>query len=483
MLELDRGDHDERSVSDEESPMIVTKKALPRRTVLRGLGATIALPFLDPMLPALTAQTKAATRLHFLYFPMGATIVPPGGMKQYPKMHPSMDNWTPPVDGPLTQLSPILQPLAPFKDQMIVLTNLELDPANGETSANHASSNSAYLSCATQKATEGNDYYLGTTVDQIAAKEIGRDTLLPSLELGTDLLAQVGVCDNGVSCAYMNSLSWSSPTTPLPIEADPRAVFERMFGEGGTAEERASEARKNRSILDSVLDDMRRLERQIGVGGRKQLSQYLDTIREVEQRIQKAEALAAKADAMPDPERPMGVPASWEDHVKLMFDLQVLAFQTDVTRVISFQLAREASSRTYPQIGVPDSHHPVTHHRWVPEQLAKMVKINTYHASLYAHFLEKLRSTPDGDGSLLDHGIFVYGSGMGNSDAHDHMNLPALVVGGASGRLRGGRHIRYAERTPMANLYLSLLDKVGVQLEKFGDSTGKLPELAAPLSL
>jgi hypothetical protein len=450
--------------------MIVTKKALPRRTFLKGMGVTAALPFLDAMVPALTAMpagTAAVDRLVFTFIPMGAV----------------MAKWTPPGEGRLSALSPILDSLLPFRDQLTILTNLELAKAYGPTGADHAMSNSTFLSCAPAKVTEGSDYYLATTADQIAAKQMGRDTRLPSLELGTDLIAQVGHCDDGLACAYQNNLSWSSPTTPLPTEADPRTVFERLFGEGGTPGQRSADARRNRSILDAVTQDIARLKLQVDRADQAHVSNYFDTVREVERRIQKAEEQAAVSPEV-NPERPSSIlPLLWGDHVKLMFDLQVLAFQADITRVITFQLAREASSRTYPEIGVPDAHHPTSHHRDRPEQLEKLAKINTYHMSLYAYFLEKLRATPDGDGSLLDHGIYMLGSGMGNPDVHDHRNLPALVAGGGNGKLKGGRHIRYAERTPMANLHLTLLDKVGVKLDSFGDSAGKIPELMEPISL
>jgi hypothetical protein len=409
---------------------------------------------------------KSADRLVFTFIPMGA----------------HMAKWTPPGEGKLTGLSPILDSLLPFRDRLTILTNLELAQAYGPTGADHATSNSTFLSCAPAKVTEGSDYYLATTADQIAAKQIGKDTRLPSLELGTDLIAQVGHCDDGLACAYQNNLSWSSPTTPLPTEADPRTVFERLFGEGGTARERSADARRSRSILDAVTQDIARLKMQVDRADQVQVSNYFEAIREVERRIQKAEQEAA--DSADVPARPSSIlPALWGDHVKLMFDLQVLAFQADITRVITFQLARETSSRTYPEIGVPDAHHPTSHHRNRPEQLEKLTKINTYHISLYAYFLEKLRATPDGDGSLLDHGIYMLGSGMGNPDIHDHRNLPALVAGGGNGKLKGGRHIRYSERTPMANLHLTLLDKVGVRMDRFGDSMGKIAELMEPVTL
>jgi hypothetical protein len=376
-------------------------------------------------------------------------------------------------------LSPTLQSLAPVVDQLTVISNLELKNAYPGT---HATSNAAFLSAATAKWTESTDYHLGTTVDQIAAKEIGHQTLLPSLELSMDLLQTVGQCDNGYACVYQNNLSWSSPTTPLPTEADPRVVFERLFGDGGPPERRRADLQRNGSILDWMTADMARLRRELGSVDRTRLTQYLDSVREVERRIQRAEQASTNGTTI-DLDRPANVPAVWEDHVKLMFELQVLALQTDMTRVITFQLARETSTRTYPHIGVPEPHHPVSHHTNDPEKLAKLAKINAHHVSLFAHLVERLKETPDGDGTLLDHSMYLLGSGMGNPDVHDHSNLPIVVAGGGAGRLRGARHIKYAEQTPLANLHLTLLDKVGVQLEKFVDSTGKVAEILEPLNV
>ncbi len=447
--------------------MIVTKKALPRRTFVRGMGTTLALPLLDAMVPALTAlaatPASPVRRLGFVYMPMGANI----------------SQWTPPGAGSLTELSPALRSLAPFVDQLTVLTNMELKNAYPGT---HATSNAAFLSAAKAKWTESSDYELATTVDQIAAKRIGGDTRLPSLELAMDLLTTVGQCDNGYACVYQNNLSWSSPTTPLPAEAHPRVVFERLFGEGGSAAERLAELRTSASLLDSVGEGIARLQKKLGPGDRTRVSQYLDTVREVERRIQKAEAATADS-RMPDLDRPVGVPASYADHARLMFDLQVLALQADVTRVITFQLARETSTRTYPEIGVPEPHHPLTHNGGDPEKLVKVARINAFHVSLFAYFLGKLQSTRDGNGSLLDHSVYLYGSGMGNPDVHDHVNLPILVAGGLAGKRTGGRHIRYSEPTPLANLHLTLLDKVGVHLDSFADSRAKVKELLDPVSL
>ncbi|MGZ8898939.1 MAG: DUF1552 domain-containing protein, partial [Limisphaerales bacterium] len=300
-------------------------------------------------------------------------------------------------------------------------------------------------------------------------------------ELSMDLMQTVGQCDNGYACVYQNNLSWSTPTTPLPSEAHPRIVFETLFGEGGTSAERRAALRKRASLLDAFNSDIARLKRKLGASDREKVDHYLDTIREVERRIQRAEADAANT-TLPDLDRPVGVPAAYADHARLMFDLQVLALQGDVTRVITFQLARETSNRTYPEIGVPDPHHPLSHHGNDPEKIARMAKINQFHVSLFAEFLQKLKETRDGNGSLLDHSVYLYGSGIGNPNIHDHTNLPILVAGGAAGGMKGNRHIRYDKPTPLANLHLTLLDKVGVRLDSFADSTGKLDELF-PLSI
>ena len=443
--------------------MIITKKALPRRTFLRGMGATLALPLLDAMVPSMTAlantPAEPVRRLGFIYMPMGCDIT----------------RWTPRgTDGTLKMLSPALQSLEPFIDQLTVFSNMELKNAYPGT---HATSNAAFLSAAKAKWTESTDYFLGTTADQIAAQQIGRQTVLPSLELAMDLLQTVGQCDNGYACVYQNDLSWSSPTTPLPAEAHPRVVFERLFGEGGSAADRRAALKRRASLLDWVRDDISRLQNTLGADDRRRVGQYLDSIREVERRIQKAESDAG--DQLPDLDRPVGVPASYADHAKLMFDLQTLAMQGDVTRVITFQLARETSTRTYPEIGVADPHHPLTHHGNDPEKIARMAKINAFHVSLFAYYLEKLKSTPDGAGTLLDHSVVLYGSGMGNPNVHDHVNLPIIVAGGGAGRMKGGRHITYAEPTPLANLHLTLLEKVGVRLDRFADSQGTINELLA----
>ncbi|MDE0126210.1 MAG: DUF1552 domain-containing protein [Bryobacterales bacterium] len=441
--------------------MIITKKALPRRTFLRGMRATLALPLLDAMVPAATAldrtPAKPVPRLGFVFIPMGC----------------DHSRWTPGGGPLLDKLSPILTPLENVKQDLIVFTNFDLKNAYPGT---HSTSNAAFLSAAFAKHTESSDYYLGTTVDQHAAREIGKDTQLPSLELSMDLLQTVGQCNNGYACVYQNNLSWSSPTSPLPSEAHPRTVFERLFGEGGSVEDRRAALRERASLLDLVRDDIARLKARLGHADRVRVDSYLTSIREVERQIQRAEAGAAD-NPLPDLDRPKGVPAAYADHAKLMFDLQLLAYQGDITRVITFQLARELSGRTYPEVGVPDPHHPLSHHGNDPEKVEKISRINRFHVSLFAEHLEKLKATPDGDGSLLDHTVLLYGSGMGNPSTHDHDNLPILVAGGAACGVRGGRHVRYDEGTPLANLHLTLLDRVGVRLESFGDSNGKIDDL------
>ncbi len=445
----------------------ITKKSLPRRTFLKGVGASLALPLLDAMIPAATTSVNVSAigvrRLGYVFMPMGC----------------DESRWTPESEHTLDKLSPILDSLKPVKDKLTVFTNMELKSAYP---GSHATSNSSFLSAAKAKVTESSDYYLGTTADQVAAKQIGHQTQLPSLELAMDLLQTVGQCDNGYACVYQNNLSWSSPTTPLPAEAHPRLVFENLFGEGGTPEERRTALRQRASLLDSITEDMNRLKLDLGVRDQVRVSEFLDSIREVERRIQKAE-IDSKDSPLPDLDRPMGVPDSYGDHARLMFDLQLLAFQADITRITTFQIARETSNRTYPEIGVPDPHHPLSHHGDDPGKIARMAKINAFHVSLFAEYLEKLQNTPEGNGSLLDSVLLLYGSGIGNPNVHNHTNLPIIVAGGAAGGMKGNRHIRYDKPTPLANLHLTLLNKAGVRLDKFGDSNGKIDNLFEPLSL
>lgn len=448
--------------------MILRRQAVSRRTLLRGTGAAIALPLLDAMVPAATATelTAASTaklkRLSYTYVPMG--------------FNPS--EWTPEGDT-LADLPSSLHSLEAVKQQVCVLTGMELRNAYP---GSHATSNSAFLSAARAKRTESSDYRNGTTVDQIAAQHLGKQTQLPSLELAMDLLTNVGQCDNGYACVYQNNLSWSSPTTPLPSEANPRVVFETLFGEGGSPDNRRAALRRRGSLLDSVTQEMRRFRQRLGPSDQLKVDEYFQSIRDVEQRVARAEANVDE-NPLPDLDRPTGAPSAYAEHARLMFDLQRLAFQGDMTRVISFQLAREASTRTYPEIGVPEPHHPTTHHGNNPEKLAKVAKINQFHVSLFAEFLDSLAATPEAGGTLLDHSLLLYGSGMGDPDAHDHSNLPVLVAGGTAGGLRGGRHLKYDSDTPLANLHLTLLNKAGIEMDSFADSDGPADGLFEPLTL
>ena len=450
--------------------MIIRKLSLPRRTFLRGMGATVALPFLDAMVPALSglsAASRAATRpvqrLGFVYIPNGAV----------------MQQWTPATTGTDFELSPILQPLAPYRDQLTVLSRLAHGQAEplGDGNGEHSRASATWLNGVHPRQTEGSDVEAGSTADQLAARVLGHDTPLPSLELAIDLDGLVGNCENGYSCVYLITVAWRSATTPLPMENNPRGVFERLFGEGGTTEQRVTEMRRDRSILDSVRDELASLEREIGTGDRARLDQYLDAIRALERRIVLAEAQSVAAE-LPALARPVGIPDTFEDHIKLMFDLLSLAYQADITRVFTFMFGRELGGRTYPHLGVPDPHHGLSHHRNDPEKLAKLTKINTHHVSLFTHFLESLSSAPEGDGALLEHSMVLYGGGLGDSNDHAHFDLPELVVGGGAGRLAGGRHLQYPKDTPMTNLLISMLDKAGLPAETLGDSTGRLTELS-----
>ncbi len=452
--------------------MIITQKALPRRTFLRGVGATLALPFLDAMTPAASALARQVTapvrRLGFIYVPNGVI----------------QEQWVPEQTGRGFEFSPILSPLEPFRDQMLVLSGLAHRQADsfGDGNGDHPRATAVWLSGVHAWERRGRqgptEIKLGVTADQIAAREFGKETPLPSLELALELPSAIA-CDTG-DCFYSNTISWRNETTPLDMEAHPRVVFERLFGEGGSAADRMAVMRQTGSILDSVTAEVARLEETLGPADRNKLDEYLDAVRDVEQRIQRSEARGPDA-FVELPERPVDIPEQFEDHAKLMFDLQVLAFQADVTRVFTLMMAREASPRPYPQIGVPDQHHTVSHHRNDPEYIAKKAKIDTYHITLLADLLAKLRETPDGDGTLLDQSMIVYGGGIGNGNLHEHTNLPCLVAGGGGGRLNGGRHRAYAEDTPMSNLLLTVLDKAGVPADQLGDSTGLLN--TAPLSI
>ncbi len=445
---------------------ISTRKHIARRAFLRGAGITLGLPLLDSMIPAhtLLANTAANPQLRFgfCYMPHGAV----------------MSAWTPVSDGPGYTLSRTLAPLKPFQDNVLVLTGLAQKNAGslgpGDSGGDHGRGPSVFLNASHPKRTEGEDVRAGTTIDQIAAEKIGQDTPLPSLELATeDMTGLIGACDVGFSCTYTNTISWKTPTTPLPMEINPRNVFDRLFGDGSTANERMMRLQRERSILDSVTTEVNRLQGKLGAGDRNKVSEYLDNVREIERRIQLAEKKNT-ADSGEFPTAPIGIPDNHEEHSKLMFDLMALSYQADVTRISTFMMAREVSYRTFPMIGVPDPFHATSHHQNDPDKLEKLTKINTYHVGLMAYFLDKLRSTPDGDGTLLDHSFILYGSCMSNSNLHNHNPLPIFVAGGAAGKMKGGQHIKYPNDTPAANLLLSILDKADINLDSIGDSTGRL---------
>jgi hypothetical protein len=442
--------------------MMVFKKAIPRRTFLRGAGTALALPLLDAMVPAFAspAQTAArtATRLSFFTVPNGVI----------------MDKWTPAVVGTSYDITPVLEPLAAFRDRIVVLSGLANNEARKlefEIAGDHPRACSAYLTATHPKMTSGADIRCGVSVDQIAAKELGTHTQLPSLEIGLEM-PMAGACESAYSCVYYNTLVWSTPTTPLPMENRPRAVFERLVGDSTDPAERAARLKENRSILDLVSQDLKRLMRAVGAGDRAKLDQYSDAVRSVERQIDVAEQQSPKE--LPSLEKPIGIPEKFSDYAKLMVDLQVLAFQGDMTRVSTFMLGHEMGGRAYPELGFGDQHHSLTHHQGDAAKIAKVLQINIFHATLYRYFLEKLRSVPDGDGSLLDHALLVYGSTLSDGNMHLYKDLPVLLVGGGVAGIQGGRHIKYPENTPMANLYLTLLDRLGIHVDEFGDSTGRV---------
>jgi len=442
--------------------MFITKRSLPRRTFLSGMGVVVGLPLLEAMVPALTAlaQTPAKPKPRFgaVYFPNGAIV----------------EQWIPDQAGAGFEFKPILKPLEAFKDQMVLVTNLTRSHPGSQV-GDHAVSAAGFLTGVWPKRTEAEDVYANTSIDQVVAQQIGQDTPFPSLEVATeDFTGYVGACSPGFNCAYLNTISWKTPSTPLPMDINPRVVFERMFDGGSTAAQRASRLRERRSLLDSISEEAGRLQHGLGARDRARVSDYLDNIREIERRLERAEAHAA-GDVTFD--APVGVPDSFEEHVGLMFDLLALAYQADVTRVFSFMLSRELSQRTYPQIGVTEQHHSVSHHGNDVQKIAQNVKVNTYHATLFARFLDTLRSTPDGDGTLLDHSLIIYGGGMGNPNPHASDPLPVAAIGGAVGK--GHRHVQVTPRTPVGNLWLSIANRYGSDLTTFGDSNGRVDELFA----
>ena len=450
--------------------MVITKKHLSRRTALRGLGATIALPLLDGMVPAFAAVRNSAARP---VKRLGAIYVP-NGM--------SMPNWMPAAAGNL-ELTPILTPLAPVKDRVVVVSGTANEEARqrlNEGDGDHSRCQAAFLTGAHAVKASGTNTTLevGVSMDQLAARELREDTQLASLELSLEANELVGQCEDGYGCAYSATLAWRDANTPLPMETNPRAVFEHLFGAVGSTgrEARLRALRLDRSILDSVSDELTGLVRRLGRGDRSKLAGYLDSVRDIERRIQIAESQSDRG--LPEVAQPAGIPAEFEEYADLMFDLMLVAYQADLTRVCTFLYGREKSVRTYPEIGVNEPHHPVSHHRQRPEQLEKLARINTFHMEIFGRFLEKLRSTPDGDGSLLDQAAIIYGAGMGNSNAHDPLDLPIVLAGGGGGSVKGGRHVRAPEGTPLANLHLAVLEKMGVAAESLGNSTGELPILS-----
>ena len=442
--------------------MIITRKHLSRRAVLRGVGATIALPLLDSMVPALTALSKTAAapvrRLGVFYVPNGM----------------AMGYWLPKTEGALSELPPTLAPLATFRDQVLVLSGLADEAANRTSrGGDHARSAGTFLTCTPYEAISDSNVIAEVSMDQIVARQFGRETQLASLELALESVAVLGACD-GTSCSLTNTIAWRTPTTPLPCENDPRAVFERLFGLSGSTDvaSRRDSIQGDRSILDFVREDAARLDRSLESGDHAKLDEYLESVRDVERRVQKAEEQLTRE--LPVLDQPMGIPSDYGEHARLMMDLLALAYQTDLTRVSTFMLAREVSGRAYPEIGVSDSHHPLSHHQNEPAKLERLHKVNSYHMEQFAHLVSKLGSTPEGDGTLLDHSLLVYGTGISDSNTHFHDDLPIAVVGGAGAGLRSGRHIRYPQGTPLANLWVTVLDMMGVSVEKFGDSTGRL---------
>jgi hypothetical protein len=435
--------------------MIIAKKHLSRRTVLRGMGAAVALPLIEAMTPALTAtaQTAANPQRRF-----GMVFVPLGERPGY---------WTPKTVGADFEMTPILKPLESFRNHMTLVSDLCV-PLDG-----HAVTTAAWPTGSIPKRTIAEDVRAGTSIDQVIANHIGQETVFPSLELATeDFTGYIGGCDTQYACAYMNTMSWKSPTQHLPMEINPRIVFERMFGRAGTSAQRTAAMGKDRSILDSVREDVADLQKGLGAQDRNRLGEYLDNVREIERRIQRAEKQAATDLTVPD--APVGVPESFEEHVGLQFDLLALAYEADITRVFSFMLSRDASQRVYPNIGITEPHHSMSHHGGNQEKIANLVKLNTYHIALFGKFLDKLRSTPDGDGSLLDHSLILWGSGMSESNNHSRLDLPTLIAGRGAGVLKGNRHIKAARETPMANMMLTLAQKFGVPIDKFGISTGSV---------
>lgn len=452
----------------------ITKKHISRRSVLRGMGVALGLPLLDSMVPAQTALGKTAanskTRLCCIEMVHGsAGATGEGTNKHY---------WSPQKEGPDFEWSQTLEPLKDFRDYTTIVSDTDLHPATAwsaaEEGADHFRSSAVYLTAAHPKMTEGSDYFAGTSIDQLYAQQCCQDTPLPSIQLCIEMVDASGACDYGYACVYADTISWASPTQPLPMTLDPRMVFENLFGEGGTPEERAARQAVNSSILDWISDDVTRLQKNLGPSDRQRLSNYLDDVREIERRIQRIEKFNASGATRALPAAPLGVPDNYEEHLRLMFDLQALAFMTDTTRVSAFKMSRDVSGRIWPASGVNVPFHPCSHHGEAPARVAEFAKLNRYHVSLLPYFFNKLKNTPDGDGNLLDHSMILYGSPMGDSNVHNHKRVPMVLIGHANGALKGNLHVRCKEETPMANILLTMMHKLGVNVETFGDSNGEV---------
>ena len=452
--------------------MIITKKHLSRRAVLRGVGVSMALPLLDSMVPAQTPLSKTAaapkSRLACIEMVHGAAgSTGEGSEKHY---------WAPEKEGADFAMSESLQPLEPYRDYLTIVSDTDLHPATAwgaaEEGADHFRASAGYLTAAHPKMTEGSDYFVGTSIDQLYAQQFGQDTPLPSIQLCIEMVDASGACDYGYACVYADTISWASPTQPLPMTLDPRMAFENLFGDGSTAEERSARQKVNRSILDWISRDVARLQKSLGPSDRNRLNAYLDDVREIERRIERIEKYNASGEARALPNAPLGVPDSYEEHLKLMFDLQALAFMTDTTRVSAFKMSRDVSTRVFNESGIKVPFHPCSHHGENPAKIAEFAKLNKYHVGLLPYFFEKLKNTPDGDGNLLDHSMILYGSPMGDSNVHNHKRVPMFLMGHANGQLKGNLHVRCKDSTPMANVFLTMLHKLGVNVETFGDSNG-----------
>ena len=452
----------------------ITRKHLSRRSIIRGMGAALSLPLLDAMVPAQTPQAKTAAAVK----PRLCTIEMVHGAAGSTGEGTEKHYWAPAKTGSDFEFSQTLEPVAPYRDYITIVSNTDLHPATAwaaaEEGADHFRSSAVYLTAAHPKMTEGSDYHVGISLDQLYAQQLCQDTPLPSIQLCIEMVDSSGACDYGYACVYADTISWADATTPLPMTLDPRMAFENLFGEGGTPEERVERQKVNRSILDWISNDVNRLQKNLGASDRARLSNYLDDVREIERRIQRIEKYNSSGEARQLPDAPLGVPDSYEEHLRLMFDLQALAFMTETTRVSAFKMSRDVSGRVWPESGVKTPFHPCSHHGENPAKIAEFAKLNRYHVSLLPYFLEKLKSTPDGDGNLLDHSMVLYGSPMGDSNVHNHKRVPMFIAGKGGGTLKGNQHVSTKDETPLANVLLTMAQKLGCKVESFGDSNGTI---------